>query len=35
MGSFTSFDLLATGCGRSPEHIADTFLATLEQTVLR
>ena len=32
MSSFTSFDLLATGHGRTPEQIADTFLATLERS---
>ena len=35
MSSFAGFDLLATGRGRTPEHIADTFLATLDQSVLR
>ncbi len=32
--SFDSFDLLFTGRSRTPAQIADTFLATLRQTVL-
>ena len=35
MSSFAGFDLLAAGHGRSPEKIADTFLATLKLSVLR
>ena len=35
VSSFAAFDLLAAGRGRTPEHVADAFLAVLEQSVLR
>lgn len=35
LSSFASFDLMATGRGRSPEQIAETFLATLRGSILR